>query len=236
MTSASSVPLVGVATSVISRTSDPVTSSVNFQLAAEVSSLSDTVEKLRANKSRLHNVRRRLHREESKSEVLEEEADVELHELKESQQALLNKHYQKEHQMRKKLVDADSAIACLQDEVELLNKRLSASEKENVALRSEVSSLHADSSDGDIETMAGGTYLPHDRQCCLELLASNVGIFNVRKVINSVLALAGKRADHLPSHGTLSQLYVKGEVKAKIKISPVVVFGVLSRMVVVRGS
>ena len=28
----------------------------------------------------------------------------------------------------------------------------------------------------------------------------------------------------------------KGEVKAKIKISPVVVFGVLSRMVVVRGS
>ena len=29
---------------------------------------------------------------------------------------------------------------------------------------------------------------------------------------------------------------VKGEVKAKIKISPVVVFGVLSRMVVVRES
>ena len=29
---------------------------------------------------------------------------------------------------------------------------------------------------------------------------------------------------------------VKGEVRAKIKISPVVVFGVLSRMVVVRGS
>ena len=29
---------------------------------------------------------------------------------------------------------------------------------------------------------------------------------------------------------------IKGEVKAKIKISPVVVFGVLSRMVVVRGS
>ena len=29
---------------------------------------------------------------------------------------------------------------------------------------------------------------------------------------------------------------IKGEVKAKIKISPVVVFGVLSRMVLVRGS
>ena len=29
---------------------------------------------------------------------------------------------------------------------------------------------------------------------------------------------------------------IKGEVKAKIKISPVVVFGVLSRMIVVRGS
>ena len=30
--------------------------------------------------------------------------------------------------------------------------------------------------------------------------------------------------------------HLKGEVKAKIKISPVVVFGVLSRMVLVRGS
>ena len=30
--------------------------------------------------------------------------------------------------------------------------------------------------------------------------------------------------------------YFKGEVKAKIKISPVVVFGVLSRMVLVRES
>ena len=29
---------------------------------------------------------------------------------------------------------------------------------------------------------------------------------------------------------------IKGEVKAKIKMSPVVVFGVLSRMVLVRGS
>ena len=36
--------------------------------------------------------------------------------------------------------------------------------------------------------------------------------------------------------GGLESDDVKGEVKAKIKISPVVVFGVLSRMVVVRGS
>ena len=35
---------------------------------------------------------------------------------------------------------------------------------------------------------------------------------------------------------SLIVLSLKGEVKAKIKISPVVVFGVLSRMVVVRGS
>ena len=36
---------------------------------------------------------------------------------------------------------------------------------------------------------------------------------------------------------TLEDMFnIKGEVKAKIKISPVVVFGVLSRMVLVRGS
>ena len=40
---------------------------------------------------------------------------------------------------------------------------------------------------------------------------------------------------HHPSSHLASE-DVKGEVKAKIKISPVVVFGVLSRMVVVRGS
>ena len=32
------------------------------------------------------------------------------------------------------------------------------------------------------------------------------------------------------------EIFFKGEVKAKIKISPVVVFGVLSRMVLVRES
>eukprot|EP00117_Sycon_ciliatum_P012386 scpid88325/ scgid13479/ len=44
------------------------------------------------------------------------------------------------------------------------------------------------------------------------------GIFNVRKVINSVLALVGKRAHCLPSHGTLSQLYVelKGPVSLQL--------------------
>ena len=35
---------------------------------------------------------------------------------------------------------------------------------------------------------------------------------------------------------TTMDAYIKGEVKAKIKISPVVVFGVLSRMVLVRES
>ena len=34
----------------------------------------------------------------------------------------------------------------------------------------------------------------------------------------------------------LLRIYIKGEVYPKIKFSPVVVFGVLSRMVLVRGS
>ena len=41
---------------------------------------------------------------------------------------------------------------------------------------------------------------------------------------------------HAPSFSLQRHLLLKGEVKAKIKISPVVVFGVLSRMVVARGS
>ena len=42
--------------------------------------------------------------------------------------------------------------------------------------------------------------------------------------------------DMLPLLHVLVYFNVKGEVKAKIKISPVVVFGVLSRMVLVRES
>ena len=45
-----------------------------------------------------------------------------------------------------------------------------------------------------------------------------------------------RNAAWLVNKSTTRMLVVKGEVKAKIKISPVVVFGVLSRMVLVRGS
>ena len=50
--------------------------------------------------------------------------------------------------------------------------------------------------------------------------------------VSSMLCLVGPAT--LMTVGIIAVL--KGEVKAKIKISPVVVFGVLSRMVVVQGS
>ena len=44
-----------------------------------------------------------------------------------------------------------------------------------------------------------------------------------------------KQTWHIMSDVEMDNI-LQGEVKAKIKISPVVVFGVLSRMVLVRGS
>ena len=96
--------------------------------------------------------------------------------------------------------------------------------KENAALQSELDILRAelDSATGmteEIRTMESGKYLPAVRQCCMELLASNVGIFNVRKVVNSVLAMVGKSAGRLPSHGLLSQMYVELKGLASLQLA-----------------
>ena len=61
----------------------------------------------------------------------------------------------------------------------------------------------------------------------------------VRGFVPSVVAALHSISSHVNtciSGHNHETFVVKGEVKAKIKISPVVVFGVLSRMVVVRGS
>ena len=71
-------------------------------------------------------------------------------------------------------------------------------------------------------------------------IASKIGLCLLHKHNNRKadrIAFLNHLTDHL-STGFACKLsdHVKGEVKAKIKISPVVVFGVLSRMVLVRES
>ena len=65
-------------------------------------------------------------------------------------------------------------------------------------------------------------------KACGESINSNTEVYSlmVSRSVNSVV---------IRKHVVRPKV-VKGEVKAKIKISPVVVFGVLSRMVLVRGS
>ena len=60
---------------------------------------------------------------------------------------------------------------------------------------------------------------------------------NCRLSSNKLVSFSVKEVLRPPPQVPAAKMFfLKGEVKAKIKISPVVVFGVLSRMVLVRGS
>ena len=56
---------------------------------------------------------------------------------------------------------------------------------------------------------SGGVFKDAVRTCCLELLSLNVGILNVRPVIESVLRMVDMSATDLPSTGTLSTMLLE---------------------------
>ena len=57
-----------------------------------------------------------------------------------------------------------------------------------------------------ITAKVDGKYTPAIRQCCYELLAKSVGVWNVKHVMQSVLNLAGTKISDIPSTGLLSQM------------------------------
>ena len=57
------------------------------------------------------------------------------------------------------------------------------------------------------------------RECCMNLLALNVGIHNIGSVIASVLNLAGKKADRIPSKSTLANIMLEARSLAHIQLA-----------------
>ena len=86
----------------------------------------------------------------------------------------------------------------LQDEVEQL-------QQENIDLHDIVDEIMM--SNEDIVTYQQGKYTDDIRACCYELLSLNVGVRNVKAVINSVLK--HKTVDRLPCRTTLCDMMVE---------------------------
>ena len=70
----------------------------------------------------------------------------------------------------------------------------------------------------ELITKIDGKYTDEVRQCCFDLLSMNVGVWNVRPVMKSVLALAGKQVEDLPSIGLLSKMFVELKAVSSVHI------------------
>ena len=82
-------------------------------------------------------------------------------------------------------------------------------EQENVDLQEVVQELMA-SNEENIMNFQGGKYIDDIRECCFELLSLNVGIRNIKHVINTVLKnIAHKSVDRLPSQTTLCNMMLE---------------------------
>ena len=62
---------------------------------------------------------------------------------------------------------------------------------------------------GFFDIKVGGQYRDEDRKCCYDILVRNLGVWNVRPVITSVLEMVGLEVRDLPSIGSLSEMLVE---------------------------
>ena len=60
-----------------------------------------------------------------------------------------------------------------------------------------------------LQAKCSGIFKDNVRVCCLQLLSLNVGLLNVRPVIECVLEMVGMHIDELPSTGALSNMLIE---------------------------
>ena len=103
--------------------------------------------------------------------------------------------------------------ACSSSAMEEVSEELAECRRRERELRETVKELHClldlEKSPPQIISKVDGKYTAEVRQCCYELLAKNVGVWNVAPVIRSVLALANMSISDIPSAATLSQMLVE---------------------------
>ena len=207
-------------------------------LAAEINELED---KLRVEQGRcrsleasaakwyagLRNLRKQLRRRDQKIECsTQQEEEYAL--VVDGLEATLEEMASSVKDAKLKVVAQQKRVYWHKSQAESARKNISVYEDEVSKLSSEVQSLKGQVSSltaeleleraearehvDVIESKVDGQYTSEVRQCCLNLLAMNVGVWNIKPVIRCVLALAEKRLSDYPSVALCSQLLV--ELKA----------------------
>lgn len=104
----------------------------------------------------------------------------------------------------------------LQHEIKQLKREISNLDLNNAELHEELESVMACD---EIVTFEGGKYTDDVRACVYELLALNVGVRNVRTIIQCVLKnMAHKSVGRLPSHGLTCQMIVESLTVAQAQL------------------
>ena len=85
-------------------------------------------------------------------------------------------------------------------------------------------SVVSDDDDGEepamtVPTFNDGYYNAKVRECCMQLLAHNVGIRNVETCINAVCDLVGCKPSRLPSKSTLANMMVEAQAVSQLQIA-----------------
>lgn len=84
-------------------------------------------------------------------------------------------------------------------------------------MNAELYDMHASKSTV-IKCFHNGRFNDKMRECCINLLAMNVGINNVCKIINCVLSLSGHTADRLPSSSALGNMLLEARSLAHLQL------------------
>ncbi|XP_065182489.1 uncharacterized protein LOC135813316 [Sycon ciliatum] len=221
----------------VGTTTEPLAAEV-FQVQREAKAQEELVgslkEKMKVGQGKLRNVKKKLGRRDEtirsleakvassvEADMVEDEYDEQDEQGSEDDMPMVDELKRKlvntQHKVyywQKRAGDLDTSRRELERELQEKSLLLSRADGRIKQLELEVddlgSQLHEECSGSMITTFSGNAYLPEVVKCCMELLALNVGIWNVKSVIDCVLHnLVSKKVDRLPSVGTLSGMLVQ---------------------------
>lgn len=89
----------------------------------------------------------------------------------------------------------------------------------NAESSSDSESVASDNGEETVVTYDKGRYTSKVRECCMQLLAHNVGIHNVETCITAVSDLLGCKPGRLPSKSTLANMMVEAQAISHLQIA-----------------
>ncbi|XP_065187394.1 uncharacterized protein LOC135818005 [Sycon ciliatum] len=197
------------------QTEDSVTLQLQDRLHASQSKIRNLGKKLRRRDDQLikyddqlARLGERVEGEEESKEDLEEQLGSAL-ETVETLRRKLNNVYCRVSYEKSKSSSTSSAVSDVTEELLACGQREKELKRTVSALQAELDVERSMQQCQHITAKVDGEYTPEVRQCCYDLLAKNVGVWNLGSVIRSVLRLANVGISEVPSAATASKMLVE---------------------------